>query len=214
MRKLIVFDVDGVLVNKRSSWIMVHQGLGKTMVNKCSRLRKKYFHSQKMTYEDWAKKDIKLWGNVSLEKIKKILDKVPLMKRAEEVCKILKEKDYLLAMISTGINLLIERIGKRLNFDYLICNEIYKKKGKLSAKINVSLDQKTKDKVLRELIRKIGVNKKNIIVIGDDDDDYPMMRLAKFSILFNPNPSKSTLAKKRANIVVESKNLRDVLKYL
>lgn len=213
MKKLIVFDVDGVLVNKRSSWIVVHQGLGKTVVNKCSRLRKKYLNSQKMTYEDWVKEDIKLWGKVSLKKIKKILDKVPLMKGAEETCKILKEKGYLLAMISTGINFLIERIGKKLNFGYLLCNQIYKKKSKLLVKINVSLDQKTKDKVLKNLVRKIRLKKKNIIAIGDDDDDYPMMKLARFSILFNPNPSKSTLAKKKANVVIKSKNLQDVLRY-
>ena len=213
MKKLIVFDADGVLIKERASWIAVHKGLGKEVIKRCSKLREKYFSSSKMSYETWAKKDIKLWGDVNLKKIEKILNKVPFMKGAEETCQILRKKGYLLAIISSGINVLVERIKKKFNFDYAICNEIYEENNKLLVKINVSPDKNPKDKILKKLIRKIGVKKNNIIVIGDNDDDYPMMKLTDFSILFNPDPNKSSLAKKIAKVVVKSKDLRDILHY-
>jgi len=214
MKKLVVFDADGVLTNERSSWLYVHKGLGKDIVRKCAKLKKLYFNSPKMTYETWAKEDVELWGNVDLEKINKILNKVKLMKGAEETCKILKERGYLLAIISTGINLLLKRIKKKLNIDYLFCNEIYERDGKLSVKINVSLDKNTKDKVLKELIKSIRIKKENIVVVGDSEDDYPMMKLAGFSILFNPQKDNDLISAKRfADVVVESKDLKDILQY-
>lgn len=215
MKKLIIFDTDGVLVKERSCWIAVHKGLGKEIVRKCSKLRREYFRSPKMSYESWAKKDIKLWGDVGVRKIKEILDKIPLMKGAKETSKILKRKGYLLGIISTGINILIERVKRELNFDFAIYNEIYEKEGRLAVKINVSLDKNPKDKILKKIIKDLKIEKKNIIAIGDSDDDYPMMKLAGFSILFNPDPTKSNLVKKLKNtVIIKSKNLRDILLYL
>jgi phosphoserine phosphatase len=214
MKKLIVFDAHGVLVKERSSWIAVHRGLGKEVIKRCSKLKKEYLSSGKMSYEIWAKKDVKLWGEVGLKKIKKILNKVPFMKGAKETCKALKERGYLLAIISTGINLLIERIKKELNVDYAICNEIYERNSKLFAKINVSDDKKPKDKILKKIIKKLKIKKQNIVVIGDSDDDLPMMKLAGFSILFNPHPTNSSLAKKYANVIIPNKDLKIILQYL
>lgn len=214
MEKLIVFDVDGVLTPTTSSWITVHKGLGKDVVEKCSKLRELFFNSPEMSHEKWAEEDVKLWGKVNLEKIKEILDKVPLLKGAKEVCKTLKEKGYLLAIISTGINLLIERVAKELGTNYCICNQLYEKNGKILAKMNVSFDKNPKDKVLKKLMKKLNIKKKNIIVIGDSNDDYPMMELAGFSILFNPNPDSLDLAEKSADVIIKSKDLRDILKYI
>ncbi|MCD6274592.1 MAG: hypothetical protein J7J15_01005 [Candidatus Aenigmarchaeota archaeon] len=47
MKKLVVFDADGVLTNERSSWLYVHKGLGKDIVRKCEKLKKLYFNLPK-----------------------------------------------------------------------------------------------------------------------------------------------------------------------
>ncbi len=214
MKKLVVFDVDGVLTPERSSWIIVHRGLGKKVVEKCSELRELFFNSPEMSHEKWAEEDIKLWGDVKLEKIKQILDKVSLSKGAKEACKSLKEKGYLLAIISTGVNILVERVAKELGIDYCICNKLYEKNNKILAKLHISFDKNPKDKILKELTKRLKVKKKDVIVIGDSDDDYPMMELAGFSILFNPNPDSSKLAKREANVIVKNKDLRSVLRFI
>jgi len=211
MKRLVVFDVDGVLTPERSSWIIVHRGLSKKVVEKCSKLRELFFNSPEMSHEKWAEEDIKLWGNVKLEKIKQILDKAPLSKGT---CKALKEKGYLLAIISTGINILIERVAKELGIDYCVCNKLYEKNNKILAKLYISFDKNPKDKILKELMKRLKVKKKDVIIVGDSDDDYPMMKLAGFSILFNPNPDSSKLAKKEADAVVKNKDLRNILKLI
>lgn len=214
MKKLIVFDVDGVLTPICSSWDALHRGLGRGVAEKCLKLREVFFNSPEMSHEKWGEEDIKLWGDVNLKQIKEILDKIPLMKGARKVCKNLKEKGYLLAVISMGMDILIERIAKELGIDYCICNELHEKNGKISAKLNVSFDKKPKDKVLKELMKKLNIKKKDVIAIGDSNDDYPMMELAGFSILFNPNPDSLDLAEKSADVIIKSKDLRDILKYI
>lgn len=214
MKKLVVFDVDGVLTPERSSWIIIHRGLSKKVVVRCSKLRELFFNSPEMSHEKWAEEDIKLWGNVKLEKIKQILDKVPLSKGAKETCKALKEKGYLLAIISTGINILVERVTKELGIDCCVCNKLYEKNNKILAKLYISFDKNPKDKILKELMKRLKVKKKDVIIVGDSDDDYPMMKLAGFSILFNPNPDSSKLAKREANAIIKNKDLRNILKLI
>jgi len=215
MKKLIVFDVGGVLVKERSCWVSVRKGLGQSVIKKCAVLRRQYFNLHgKMSYEKWAKEDVKLWGDINLKQIKKILDKVPLTKGAKETCKTLKKRGYLLAIISTGLNVLVERVKKELGFDYAFYNELCEKNEKLSVKVNVSLDKNPKDKILRKLIKKLKIKKENIAVVGDNEDDYSMMELAGLSIVFNPDYKKSKMARKSADLIIRKGDLREILKYL
>jgi len=213
-KKLIVFDVGGVLVKERSCWVTVRMGLGQSVIRKCAALRRKYFSSKTMSYENWAKEDVKLWGNVNLKEIKKILDKVLLTNGAKETCKTLKNKGYSLAIISTGLNVLVERVKKELNIDYAFYNGLYEKNRKLLVKVNVSLDKNPKDKILRKLIKKLRIKKEDVVVVGDNEDDRSMMKLAGFSIVFNPDYKKSKMARKTADLVIRKRDLREILKYL
>lgn len=215
MKKIVVFDVGGVLVKERSCWVSVRKRLGQSVIKKCAALRKKYFSKKgRMSYTKWAREDVKLWGDVNLKQIKKILDKVPLIKGARKTCKILKKRGYQLAIISTGLNPLVERVKKQLNIDYAAYNELYEKNGKLSVKVNVSLDKNPKDKILKKLIKKLKIKKQNIIVIGDNEDDCSMMKLAGLSIVFNPDYKKSKMARKTADIIITKKDLRKILPYI
>ncbi|PIZ56903.1 hypothetical protein COY23_02230 [bacterium (Candidatus Torokbacteria) CG_4_10_14_0_2_um_filter_35_8] len=167
-----------------------------------------------MAYETWAKEDVKLWGDVSVAKIKGILENIPLTKNAESTCKILKRKGYLLAVISTGLNFVIERLKNECSIDYAVCNELSEDKSGLSVKVNVSLDKKPKEKVLENLLSNLRMERENTIAVGDTDDEAEMMKAASFSVLFNPDPNESDLARKYASVVVESKDLKDILPYL
>ena len=89
--KLIAFDLDGVLVDGRGSWHEVHEGLGTLEL---SEKNAKEFYEGKITFEEWAKKDVELWHGVEIKKIERILSKTKLMRGASETLRTLKKRGY------------------------------------------------------------------------------------------------------------------------
>lgn len=76
--EIVVFDMDGVLVDTDSSWQFVHRKLNTDNSNNL-----KQFLNHKISYPEFMKKDIELWGHVSINTIRNILNEVPLMKGAK-----------------------------------------------------------------------------------------------------------------------------------
>ncbi|MEA3254860.1 MAG: HAD-IB family phosphatase, partial [Candidatus Altiarchaeota archaeon] len=102
--KLIAFDLDGVLVDGRGSWAEVHKGLGTL---KQSELNGKEYFSGRITFDEWAERDVTLWEGVDIERIKDILYSAHLMTGIDETLHNLK-RNYRLAIISGGLKILAD----------------------------------------------------------------------------------------------------------
>ena len=68
-----------------------------------------------------------------------------------------------------------------------------------------------KDIILESLMKEIDVKKENVIVIGDSKYDVSMFKLAGLSIAFNPFDD---IVKEKANIVVDSNDMKDLIHIL
>ena len=76
--KIVVFDMDGVLVDIESSWHFVH-----TAFNVSNQDNLKRYLRGEIDYKEFMKRDIRLWGNIHINMVRKTLAKVPLMKGAK-----------------------------------------------------------------------------------------------------------------------------------
>jgi len=203
--KLIAFDLEGVLVDGCGSWTEVHKGLD--TVKEADANAREYYDG-KITFNEWAQRDVKLWEGIHIEKICKILNKIKLMKGASYAIPKLKRK-YKLVIISGGLDILVNRIRDKLYMDYALANELIVKNNKVAG-IKTTVDFYGKGYLLRKIANDFGMSPKECASVGDYLNDVPMFEASGFSVAFNP---KHQAVVDSADEVVYGKDLRKILEF-
>jgi phosphoserine phosphatase len=206
--RLVVFDVDGTLIKVDSSWSFLHEKLG-TWSN--GKQHAEQFFQGRITYEEWAQLDASLWKNQSLSKIQQIANEIPYTDGAQVVIKTLKKRHVRVALLSAGLSLLGERIEKELDIDYSLSNELIVKNGFLTGEVKVNVSLNNKDQALNHILQKFNLKSDECCAVGDDESLIPLFRKVALGIAFNPCSDE---VEKNADIVVKSKNLRDILPHI
>jgi len=206
MIKMVVFDMDGVLVNIDSSWRAVHRAFGVDNEKNYQR-----FMRGEIDFKEFMRSDIRLWGDAHISDVKGILDRAPLMKGADEAVRKLKRAGYRTAIISSGISILADRVRSQLGIDLSFSNILLSfGDGKLSGEGEEVVGLNDKLHVFRRLASMKGLTTKQCAVVGDSVFDKPLFEEAGFSIAFN---AEDEGVKGAADVVVEDKDLRKILPY-
>jgi phosphoserine phosphatase len=204
---LVVFDMDGVLVDVKSSWQFIHQQFGVENTDNVNKYLKR-----EISYQELMKRDIALWGRVHIDKIKRILSAVPLMPGAIETVNSLKESKLRTALISAGVSILAERLQKILGLDRIFANRILANEdGFLTGEGQETVNLLDKTSVLRRLAFEENIELNQCAVVGDSIYDVPLFKRAGLSIAFNPDNEEVS---KSADVVVTRKDLREILRCL
>jgi len=204
--KLIAFDLDGVLVDGKGSWMEVHRALG---THESAEQHAQSFFDGKITFEDWARLDTQLWMGVPIARIQEILDGVQLMAGVEPTFGELKSLGYRIAIISGGLKMLADRLRQTFSLDYAYGNDFIVRNGKVAG-IKGDIDFYGKGSVLESVARKEGISTRQCACVGDHVNDIPMFKIAGYSIAFNP---KTDEVAEYADRVVWGKNLAEILPY-
>jgi phosphoserine phosphatase len=204
---MVVFDLDGVLVDIDSSWGRIHKAFGvDNEVNFQKHLK------EQIDFKEFMRSDIRLWNEPNIDKIKKILNEAPLMKGAIETVKELKKKGYKIAIISSGISILADRVKEELEIDYSYSNKLLVgDDGRLTGEGEEIVSLMNKDIVLQKMIEREGIDSKQCVTIGDSRFDIPLFVDSGLSIAFNP---KDDLVREAADLVIEEPDLRKILPWL
>ncbi len=199
--KIIVFDMDGVLIDAKSSWAWIHDRFG---VDNEDSL--KAYERGDIDDGEFIRRDIELWKsaepNISRQDIIDILKTAPVMKGFHKVIPSLKE-NYNTAIISGGLKPLAEHVGGEY-FDRIFANDIKDHEGRLSSRGIVDVPLKNKGDILEKLLSEEGIKKERCVAIGNSHIDAPMLERAGLGIAFNPDDEK---VKRSADWVIEEKDL-------
>lgn len=205
--KMVIFDLDGVLVDIDSSWKRIHEAFG--VDNEVN--FQKYLKG-KINFKEFMRSDIILWNKPKKEQIAKILDKVPLMYGSKETVMKLKKNGYRIAIISSGISILADRVKEELGIDYSYANKLLiENDGRLIGEGEEVVTLINKDIILKRLAKAERITTNQCTVIGDSKFDISLFKNAGLSIAFN---AKDDLVKETADIVIDGKDLRKILPWL
>lgn len=211
-KKLIVFDVDGVLLdNKLGGFKDILVLLGKE--KEVKKIHKEY--QKRKFIGPWSlEKLAKLYEGFLRKRLEKLAMKYckkNLMKGVKECLKELKKKKFIIGALSSNPQFIMDALRNILPLDFCEGTRLEFQKGIATGKIKRKVDRYIKAKILKEKIRKYKLEKENTILVGDSISDLPMAKFVKIFIAFLP---KEKDVKEKANFVIKRKDLREILKYI
>lgn len=209
MVKLICFDMDGVIFKDINFWMVLHKVFGTLEEGKA--LTKKYLHTD---YDKLVEEVVvKLWKGRDAKPYYKLINSLEYIPGVGEVFRWVKEKDMISAIISASSIDCARRVQREFGVDHIYANELVIKEGKVSGEFlwPIGAGREKKAEILRHLCDDLGINLNDVVYIGDSDADIEAFKIVGKAIAFN---SSSGDLKKVADVVVDSGNLADVLKYI
>jgi len=178
--KLIFFDLDGTLIKCKSSWELVHEHFG--TLDKAMKALEEY-RVGKISYQEFMVKDISSWmekkKRIHIKEIEEIVKDYELNAGAKDVVTELKRRGLKVIIVTAGINLLAERVGKNFNADIVLSNRLrVDKDGYLVGRGIEEVDPYRKDELLKEISTKEGVPLEKTVAVGDTVYDLNMLKVA------------------------------------
>ena len=206
--RLVIFDMDGVLVDTESSWGWIHTYLG--IDN--SRVVKAYLQGE-IDDGEFMNRDISQWISRGVDEkgLYEILGNVPLMPGARYCLNVLKNQAVATAIVSAGLDILALRIAKELGIDHVVANGIEVNGGKLTGKGILRVSPREKDNPIIVLCKRLQIAPRNVVSIGNSHFDVQMFRVSGKGIAFNPLDYHTRDA---ADVVITQKDLRLILPHL
>lgn len=123
--KLICFDLDQTLID-RNSWKELGLALG-ISVEEDRKMYREY-ESGILSYDEWNNKILEYYlkhKDANKKSITKILSQYSYTKGAREIVEYLKNKGYILVLISGSIDILVDIVAKDLGIQFAKANNIF-----------------------------------------------------------------------------------------
>ena len=207
--KLICFDLDKTLITQ-NSWYELNLALGITH-EEDQQLFKDYSLG-KFSYTEWTKKILKLFvrnKDANLVTITKILSRYSFNGGAREIVKYLKSKGYHTALISGSVDILVDMVAKDLDIELAqaVNTFVFDESGRLKDILTLGDDEIAKLGILESFCKKLGINIKECVCIGDGDNDIELFEKSGRGITFKGSKIEKAAWKVIDNLV----DLKDVL---
>ncbi|MDK2790965.1 MAG: phosphoserine phosphatase [Methanothermococcus sp.] len=205
-KKLILFDLDSTLVDCE-----VIDEIAKIagVEDEVKKITKEAMEG-KLNFGESLRKRVSLLSGLPTEKIDDLVSNLKLMEGAEDTIKELKNRGYIVGVVSGGFTVAAERIKEKLGLDYAIANELLTNNGKLTGEVRGPvMDESAKGNILEELAKKEGIDLKDTVVVGDGANDISMFKKAGLKIAF----CAKEILRQNADFCVDKKDLREILKF-
>jgi len=188
-KRLIVFDVEGVLLPKRRYLLFeVARKLGTLGFLKILLVGTLY-EIGLLSLESALKKIFKFLRGFKTDELFQLYKEVPLMPNVKELFQKLKETGHKTALISSGLPTpLVEDLATTLKADYAYGLELETANGHLTGEIRGdAIKPDGKALVLKKILKDTNMAPKDCTLIVDDRNNLPMFPLSTKKIGYNPD---------------------------
>lgn len=200
-RKLVVFDVEGVLIPKRRYLFFE---IGRTLGFKQFLTIVLYgflYEVGAIPLKSALKHIFRAFRGIKTEELIPIFRQVPLIPGAEQVLQKLKAEGFTTALISSGLpTLVVEDLAQELKADYAIGLELESTQEALTGEIwGDVLEHNGKLPALQKILKVTGLTPKDCIVVADDRNNKSIFLPEALKIGYHPDFALVTIADRVIN---------------
>ncbi len=198
---LAIFDVEGVLYDEEYLPILAEK-LNKE--DEIWEITKKGIQGE-INWEEGLRTRVEALKGLDEKICQEVSDSLPIMTGAKEACRVLKSAGWKIMAISGGFSLMMDRLQKELDLDYVYSNELIFKDGKLDG-VKIIIDS-DKSKSAKIKIAEWGEKKEDIVCVVDGANDVKLFEICGLGIAYRAQD----LVKDLATTTLEEKDLSKIL---
>lgn len=187
-QKLVVFDVEGVLIPRNRFLFDLGKKAGLIV------LLKVFFYgflyeAGILNLESTLRRIFKNLKGTKIDTILEIFSRIPSRPYLQNLCQQLKARNCKVALISSGIpTVTLEKLSVALGADYVYGVEVEIINGKLTGEIlGEAISKNGKFKILSEILQREGLSDNDCIVVADDRNNSCIFLPDMLKIGFNPD---------------------------
>ena len=212
--KLVVFDMDGTLIQGRLIEVISKK------IKLTERVTKIQSDRSLLGYQK-TQIIASLLKGIKEREIVDSIDSIPIMHNADKIVTWFKKNGYKAGIITDSYSIAAQVITKKLELDFCSANELIIKDGvvtgeivmplgweKISCPCNISICKRYH---LNHYADKYGVQIKDTIAIGDTRGDICMIKQAGLGIAFMPKDQDII---KQSKNIIRNPDLNEVLNYM
>jgi len=205
--KLAVFDFDSTLMDGETiDFFAAELGLEE----KVAAITEKAMKGELDFFESLITR-VGLLEGLNYEKVVQIGRDLPLMPGALETVAKLKELNYKVVCFSGGFRVGTEPAKEKLGLDADFSNILHHKDGLLTGLVGGEMMfDYSKGEMIQRLQRLLNITRANTLVVGDGANDRSMFKFADKRVAF----CAKEILKKEANVVIDTKDLTQILHHI
>jgi phosphoserine phosphatase len=184
--RLVCFDMDGVLIDVGSSWVMVHRHFG--VQNEAS--LRAYLNGE-FDDREFIRRDAALWlrlkPKIRRSDFEAIFRVPPLMPGVEATVAALRRAGVTLAIVSGGVDVMAQEVARRLGVAHVAANGfVYDADGHITGEGVVRTPLNDKAAPVVRFAQELGIPLRNVACVGNSLPDVSMFEVAGRGIAFHP----------------------------
>ncbi|MFQ6077078.1 MAG: HAD family hydrolase [Candidatus Bathyarchaeia archaeon] len=190
MKKALVVDFDGTLVEYVNSWDIIRDAFG---------LRKhmwgKLVLTGVMSEREFRAREIEEWRRrgITKDRLERLFHEMPIKKGARTILSVARERGYIIAVISQAPSFVLEMFYRLTGFNPDF-EASYRFEFDVDGFVSGICFPYTKENGLpckmvaaKAFAEAFGVARENVVAVGDHINDAEMMEWAGYSIAVGPN---------------------------
>lgn len=207
MLKLAVFDFDSTLMDGETIDFFAQElGIGEQV----SRITEEAM-SGRLDFFESLQQRVQLLKGLDYSVVEKVAHNLPYMKGAKETIAELKKRGMTVICFSGGFRDATGYAKNILGYDADFSNVLHQKDGKLTGLVGGDMMfSHSKGDMLQRLQAILGVSEEETLVCGDGANDLSMFAHANTRVAF----CAREILRKEANIIIETKDLTQILEKL
>lgn len=178
--RIVFLDCDGTLTKEKSSWEHLHRRLN--LWDNHADAYQRLFRQGKIDYHEFCRLDALLWAGRPVSEVMKVVEAIPYRRGAQELVSGLKRAGVITAIVSTGLSLLVEKVGRDLGVAVVLANDLLSRDGLLTGEIRINVGINGKGRVVRRLLDEFGFHKEEAGAVGDGEGDLDMFEAVGLAI--------------------------------